>query len=251
MQPQDVVKDLIKDFQDLSGRYSLITLFDDFCCMAMACLHNSPYTIGKLEPQAHYKDTVAKLEENYEKIAKKYDTQAWDKFAFILAKLITAMHKKNYDYLGSIYMMLGLGNANAGQFFTPSHICDLMANLTINKASIEQCIKDRKPITMHDPTCGSGAMAIGFINALKNDCKLEDYEKWVHITLIDIDYLCVKMAYIQMAILGVAATVICGNTLTMEICDKFDTPNLQTQHQATSQVNAICLQSNTQQLNLF
>ncbi len=227
MQPHDVVQNLVKDFEKLSGRYSIATLFDDFCSMAMASFHNSLYTVGQMETPAHYKDTVDKLEENYEKTTKKYDKQTLDKFAFMMANLISAMQETPYDYLGSIYMKLGIGNASAGQFFTPSHICDLMATISTDKASIEQCIKDRKPITMHDPTCGSGAMAIGFINALKNNYKLEDYAKWAHITLIDLDYLCVKMAYIQMAILGVAATVLHGDSLSLKMESRFDTPSLQ------------------------
>lgn len=227
MQPHDVVNDLVKDFEKLSGRYSLISLFDDFCCMAMASFHNSLYTVGKMDAPAHYKDTVDRLEKNYEEIVKKHDKQTLDKFAFMLAKLISAMHEKPYDYLGSVYMRLGIGNGSAGQFFTPSHICDLMASITLDKATIEQHIKERKPITMHDPTCGSGAMAIGFINALKNDYNLENYANWVHITLIDLDYLCVKMAYIQMAILGVVASILHGDTLTLKIESRFDTPSLQ------------------------
>ena len=56
---------------------------------------------------------------------------------------------------------------------------------------------------------------------------MENYANWVLITLTDLDYLCVKMAYIQMAILGVSASILHGDTLTLKIESRFDTPSLQ------------------------
>lgn len=35
------------------------------------------------------------------------------------------------DFLGSIFMSLNLGNEHNGQFFTPYHVCELMAEVTM------------------------------------------------------------------------------------------------------------------------
>jgi len=230
MSPQETVKKLIKEFTGLSGQYSLTTIFNDFCTMAMASLHNSLYTLGKKEIPERYKASVNRIEEEYQKTAQKYDASALDKFTSIFANLVVAMNTTPYDYLGSVYMMLGIGNASAGQFFTPSHICELMARLSADKASIEKQINSGEPITIYDPCCGSGAMAIGFISMLKNDYKMEDYTSRVYMHLVDIDYLCVKIAYIQMAILNIKANIVYGDTLIQEKWDSFDTVPLQIEH---------------------
>lgn len=44
------------------------------------------------------------------------------------------------DFLGKTFMRLDLGNRSAGQFFTPYHVCELMAEVVATNAleKIEQ-----------------------------------------------------------------------------------------------------------------
>ena len=44
------------------------------------------------------------------------------------------------DFLGKMFMRLDLGNRSAGQFFTPYHVCELMAEVVATNAleKIEQ-----------------------------------------------------------------------------------------------------------------
>lgn len=70
------------------------------------------------------------------------------------------------------------------------------------------------PITINEPACGSGAMVIGAVWAMKR--QNFDYRNKSFFVAQDIDIRCVWMAYIQLSLYGIPAVVIHGNTLTME-----------------------------------
>ena len=78
------------------------------------------------------------------------------------------------------------------------------------------------PITINEPTCGSGTMVIGAIWAMQR--KEFDYRHNTFFVAQDIDIRCVWMAYIQLSLYGIPAMVIHGNTLTMEEWDRWYTP---------------------------
>ena len=68
------------------------------------------------------------------------------------------------DFLGELFMKLNLGNHWKGQFFTPYHVCKLMAE--INCINTEE-IKEKGIITVNDCACGAGATLIAFANSLR------------------------------------------------------------------------------------
>lgn len=54
-----------------------------------------------------------------------------DKPAKCFAIMVEALEQNpEQDFLGELYMELNLGNHWKGQFFTPYHICDFMAQIT-------------------------------------------------------------------------------------------------------------------------
>ena len=78
------------------------------------------------------------------------------------------------------------------------------------------------PITINEPTCGSGTMVIGAAWAMQR--KGIDYRHKSFFVAQDIDIRCVWMAYIQLSLYGIPAVVIHGNTLTMETWSHWYTP---------------------------
>ena len=81
-------------------------------------------------------------------------------------------------------------------------------------------------VTVAEPACGSGAMIIGLIRHLQKQ-GMTDFGGRLAILATDIDSLCVNMAYLQLGILGLSVRITHGNSLTDEVWDAFDTPNLQ------------------------
>lgn len=111
------------------------------------------------------------------------------------------------DIPGTIYEEIAaMGDKkHFGQFFTPEHICELMTRLTC---------QEEHPAgqSINDPACGSGRNLLCFnaLNPGKN-----------YFVGQDLDRTCVLMTLINFFLHGVVGEVIWGNTLTMEIRQRF------------------------------
>lgn len=243
---------ICKDIQKLletagGGKFGLRTIFDDFTTIAMASFHNMLYSIGGRAVPGRYRATRDKLEDDYERTIKKYeDTNGYDVFAGALAQLALAMNADPFDYLGTIFMNANLGNAGHGQFFTPFHIAELMTHISLgNREAVEQKITEQGYIGMADPCCGSGVFAIAMAKVLGSDYGIRGLHSVLRIRLTDIDYGCVKMAFVNMALLGLSARIVWGDALTNADSRIFDTPNLQAALQNAPQVAEKSQQHNT------
>ncbi len=102
------------------------------------------------------------------------------------------------DILGTIYEQEAITNRYTGQFFTPEHLCKMMAIMTVAPT--------QEPITIADPACGSGRF---FIAAMPLAPNATFYGT-------DRDLTCVNMTALNMLTRNANAYVIYGNTLSME-----------------------------------
>ena len=124
------------------------------------------------------------------------------------------------DFLGKIFMELGLSNDSSGQFFTPYNVCQMMAEMTIG--NVVPQVKERGYITINDPACGAGAPLIAGVHAAAKPLMKAGFNWQNHIlvTAQDIDYTVALMCHIQLSLLGVAAYIKVGNTFTEPMCSK-------------------------------
>lgn len=163
-----------------------------------------------------------KRENRYEEMTSVMDSQTLSRYAHMFALLALVIHEHEddpCDVLGDIYHELRLNNEWNGQFFTPDNICRMMAEI-INP--VEERPGSKEPITINESACGSGAMVIGAVWAMKR--KSFDFLHRSFFVAQDIDIRCVWMAYIQLSLYRIPAVVIHGNTLTMEEWDRWYTP---------------------------
>lgn len=161
-------------------------------------------------------------ENRYRKMVSGMDSKTLNCYArmFALLALTTYEHEEDpCDILGDIYHELHLNNEWNGQFFTPDNICRMMAEL-INP--VGECSGAKEPITINEPTCGSGVMVIGAVWEMKR--KGFDFLHRSFFVAQDIDIRCVWMSYIQLSLYRIPAVVIHGNTLTMEEWSWWYTP---------------------------
>jgi type I restriction-modification system DNA methylase subunit len=105
--------------------------------------------------------------------------------------------------LGDFYMNWNVSNKYRGQYFTPFHIAELMANITGEKRGM-----------IYDPTCGSGVMLI----ASAKNMKIENIWQSIFIGQ-DVDLICVKMCALNLCFYNLDGYAIWGNTLAGE-CDR-------------------------------
>lgn len=110
------------------------------------------------------------------------------------------------DILGEVYMAAGCGSKVTGQFFTPFHVSELCARVSLKN------VQDGNDITINEPSAGGGGMIIAAAKALKD--KGINYQHRMNVTAQDLDWNGVYMTYVQLSLLGIKARVIQGNTLT-------------------------------------
>jgi len=166
---------------------------------------------------------AAALEERYRKLIMQYRDNDREVFPRLLAQLIDALTYKARDVLGELYMSLDAGSARLGQFYTPTAISDVLSRLaTPNAAELQQIVDEIGFITAHEPAAGAGALVIEqAVQLLEHGI---NYQQHYHALLMDIDLSAVHMAYLQLSILHVPATVVHGNTLTLEQHSVWYTP---------------------------
>lgn len=167
-------------------------------------------------------------EQRYLQVIAQYERTELDKLVQAFAHLVMSYELRVEaadfgDVLGSTFMMLDIGNAGAGQFFTPYEVSRLMGGMMMGDG---QALVDKADahgfIRVLEPACGAGGMLIAAAHAL-HDAGL-NYQLCMHATAIDIDQRCVHMTFIQLALLHVPAVVIHGNGLTGECREQWFTP---------------------------
>ena len=124
------------------------------------------------------------------------------------------------DFLGEMFNMNGLGEHRKGQFFTPYHVSKLMGRLHCINLKVD--VENKDFITMCEPCCGSGSMVIAFADCMKEEGI--NFQQKLYVEAMDIEEICYKMAYLQLSLLGIAAKVQLGDSLTLEVKETLYTP---------------------------
>lgn len=154
-----------------------------------------------------------KRKKEYLRIQAKYSEKEMITIANILA-LIVGLYEEDpdQDVLGEIYMALGLGSSELGQFFTPYNVCKMMAKMVVgNKEYNENEIAKRGYISVNEPACGAGATIIALLNAYRE--MGINYQTDVFVMAQDLSYITALMCYIQLSLLGCAAVIVVGDTI--------------------------------------
>lgn len=123
------------------------------------------------------------------------------------------------------FVSLKLGDEHNGQIFTPYHVCELMAEMTMD--DVVKKVEQDGYISINDPCCGAGATLIAGINAARKQLEKANLNHQNHLLVVaqDIDETVALMCYIQLSLLGVAGYVKVGNSLTEPMTDNDDKEN--------------------------
>lgn len=195
-------KAIADKLRKIAHRHNLWRVFQDF--VAMAALAFSV----KADPS-----TAKDREAEYMRTIQGYTLEELKGFAECMGELVMAMESGPQDYLGSLYMQLELGNAWKGQFFTPYHLCKVMAAMQFTSAP--ELVARNGFVRVSDPCVGGGAMLIAAAEALQ-DAGI-NYQRHMFAIAQDLDITAVHMAYVQLSLMHVPALVYHGNTLAMEV----------------------------------
>lgn len=193
-------KNIVRFIEGLSGKYSRWDIWQDFIIMSAIAIAN---TMGG--PQAKAR------EEMYRSRAEKYSTKELEVFADMLLEVVAELERDpEQDFLGELFMALGLGNEWKGQFFTPYSVCRAMSAMTY-APDMTARIEKQGWISVNDPACGAGALLVAFAN----ECRRQhiNYQTSVLFVAQDIDFLAGCMCYIQLSLLGCPGYVVIDDSL--------------------------------------
>jgi len=184
-----------KELEKVSRRHSIGNVFDDFLQMAVCA-----FAMQRMEPE-------------YLEACRRYDKQELEEICGALGALILDYEDESDDggawddILGKYFEEVNSKSqaSHSGQFFTPTHICDLMAKLTYGNEEPENTI------TVSDPCCGSSRNLIAH-SRLTAKMRFKAFYVGQ-----DLDYRCVKMSVLNLVFYGLSGVIIHMNTISMEI----------------------------------
>ena len=161
--------------------------------------------------------SAGKREEEYLEAIKGYEREDLDALCEAFALLVEEMQNHPYrDLLGPLYAEVGAkGDRDfRGEFYTPWPVCDLMAAINFGDVQEFQEATRERPVEVLEPAAGSGGMVLAFAQQMfHNNIPLAR----AHFTLWDVAKVACDMAYTNLTLWGVPATVVCGNSLSQEV----------------------------------
>jgi type I restriction-modification system DNA methylase subunit len=110
-------------------------------------------------------------EQRYMNIIHSYDKKHQELFPEMMGQLVLALDEKvqtagTEDVLGSVFNELELANKHKAQVFTPQHVADCMALMTLASNDYQGIIEENGYISILEPCCGSGILLTGFCFSL-------------------------------------------------------------------------------------
>lgn len=189
MTTENMSDKIITSIQLMTGKYGVYDIFSDWVEMMALAFWN----------QVQFSQ---KREDRYKDIIKKYEKKEQSRLIELFAWLTEWADQEMTDMLGYIYMHLDISSKHHGQFFTPYHICRMMAKMQKYK---------EEPYEVNEPTCGAGGNIIALAESMKDQGI--NYQRYLMAVCQDIDIKAVYMAYVQMNLYGIPAICFQSDTL--------------------------------------
>jgi hypothetical protein len=157
--------------------------------------------------------TRDELEARYMRAVYPYrDHGARFKFPEFLGQVGALVHRQ-CDPLGEAAGELGLLSKHLGQVFTPYSVARLNAEMIMR--GLGYFIEEQGYCTLAEPTCGAGCLVLAAADVVEADEHELCTSMLVQAT--DLSEHCYQMAYVQLAMRGVAGIVRWGNSLSDEV----------------------------------
>jgi len=151
-------------------------------------------------------------EDRYLGMVKHYTREQLETLAKMFGYVSLSIAERWHDCLGELYGDQELNIIEAGQFFTPYHVAQLMAKLTLG--NVADVIREKGFATLCEPAVGAGSLALAAAEEVV--AQGFEIERTLCVTAIDINVTAVHMAYVQLAVRGVPAVVIRGDALLQQ-----------------------------------
>lgn len=187
------------------GAHRHSEVFDDFLELAFCALAKTTHAPDSPEATA--------LEARYMRLVGAREPEYVRAMPELLALAEIGLQEP-CDFLGVVSGELGALSSQAGQFFTPYEVSSLCARMTLDAEHISGAIAEKGWVDINEPACGAGGMVLAAADVL---AELGfDPATQMRVLAIDVSLTAFRMAYVQLALRGIPATVVHGNTISLE-----------------------------------
>lgn len=206
------LKDMIMGLACTSSAWQVFSDWIAFTAMFVSNLYDAVHEEERLE--------------GLKDLCKRYGDMKCQQFlamVLILFKLFDeALERKELrDFLGEIYEDLNLTSEENGQYFTPRTISRFMGEILLTD-TLKGFIEEKGYVTIMEPAAGSGRMLLSIMEAVEQ--QNYNHKTQCVVLAVDRDIRCVHMAYIQLAMYGVPAVVVHGDSLALQEWSRWYTP---------------------------
>lgn len=142
-------KEFINAYDAICMRHDRLNVFSDFVKICAISIYNAFAQNQEMEKE-------------YLRTINSYNKEEQSLFIKMFSELIMMFEesKEVVDLLGPIYMDTKSKDRKLGQVFTPEHIAELMAKITMGDEQIfNSQIEKNGFVTVLDPACGSGRIS--------------------------------------------------------------------------------------------
>lgn len=184
-----MIDDFMKSFNKLKGKYEATIVFMDFLDYSINQFIINP----NIKPKYRYNYT----EEDFGVFFEMFQT-------WIITMEKELQNKQWFDFFGTIYEDIIQSSSKAssmGQFYTPSHACDVMVATCINDDDYDPIGKK-----VYDACCGSGRLLLAYQSQYQGS--------FLHGE--DLDEMSCKMTVLNFLIHGVVGSVVWIDSLSRE-----------------------------------
>lgn len=207
--PKDIRKAFLSVFDETARYHHRREVFRDFVTLSALSLA-APMSFGEL---------AARRAREYEEIAARYKPEDMARHTRLFQLTVDVLEQGPEDFLGPLYMDLGLGDARQGQFYTPHHVSKLIVEL--HAPAMLKALETKPYVTVSEPACGAGGMLLPLVDVLHRNG--HDPATRLFVQAVDTDRLAALMCFIQISLWGVPAEVIVGNSLSLEVREAWHT----------------------------
>lgn len=210
--PEELHSRFLKRIRELDPHSSPYDKFRDLCALAY-CAIAKQTALSEVRAQ--------ELEDRYMQIVGTYrDKNTVRAYPELLAFAQIALSQGGCDFLGRLSSELEILNSENGQTFSPYPLARLMAQMTLGDAAA--LIKRDGYLTLCEPASGAGVMVLAAADVLQEQGFNPSETLLAEAT--DVAALCFHMSYIQLAMRGIPARVIHGDSLSREVIEWSWTP---------------------------
>ncbi len=186
--------------------------FRNFCTLSYCAL---------AKQTAFSKEEADNLEERYMSVVHSYKNKDdIRKMPKLMSLTLTALQHGGCDFLGELATELEILDKDNGQFFTPYYVAKMMRKMLL--PDIPETIEQDGFFSASDPAAGAGCMLLAIADEVVQQGF--DLSECLSIEAIELNRTTYHMLFVQLALRGIPAHVVNGNSLTQEIFEESYTP---------------------------